>query len=98
MAKHFISNGVELVPCTPEEDAEIDARIAASEGLLLETQWRSVRSERDALLTASDWVITKALETSTSVPQDWADYRQALRDLPQNTSDPFNVAWPSKPS
>jgi len=24
-------------------------------------------------------------------------YRQALRDLPANTSDPSNLSWPNKP-
>jgi len=24
-------------------------------------------------------------------------YRQALRDLPSNTTDPFNVTWPINP-
>lgn len=98
MAKHFISNGVELISCTPEEDAEIDARIAVAPAALLTLQWNMVRTDRDALLTASDWVITKSLETGVSVPQEWANYRQALRDLPQNTLDPSNVAWPTKPS
>ena len=29
---------------------------------------------------------------------DWKTYRQALRDLPSNTTDPFNPTWPTKPS
>ena len=28
----------------------------------------------------------------------WKTYRQALRDLPSNTSDPANPTWPTKPS
>jgi len=27
----------------------------------------------------------------------WMDYRQALRDLPANTTDPANPDWPVKP-
>lgn len=27
----------------------------------------------------------------------WREYRQALRDLPINTTDPFNPEWPNKP-
>ena len=28
---------------------------------------------------------------------DWAKYRQALRDIPQQEGFPFDVAWPKKP-
>lgn len=28
---------------------------------------------------------------------DWARYRQALRDVPQQSGFPFNVEWPTKP-
>jgi len=28
----------------------------------------------------------------------WLAYRQALRDLPAVTSDPFNPTWPEAPS
>ena len=28
----------------------------------------------------------------------WKTYRQQLRDLPANTSDPTNPTWPTKPS
>jgi len=52
------------------------------------------RSQRDALLSQSDW---------TQVPdapvdqQAWADYRQALRDLPQQAGFPTEITWPVKP-
>jgi hypothetical protein len=29
--------------------------------------------------------------------QAWADYRQALLDVPQQSGFPHNVTWPSKP-
>jgi len=52
------------------------------------------RSQRDALLSQSDW---------TQVPdapvdqQAWAEYRQALRDLPQQAGFPTEITWPVKP-
>ena len=57
-----------------------------------------LREERNKKLAATDWVVTKAFETGSSVPESWKTYRQALRDLPANTSDPSNPTWPSKPS
>lgn len=28
---------------------------------------------------------------------DWAEYRQALRDLPEQAGFPFNITWPETP-
>lgn len=65
--------------------AEIDERLA--------TQWSEVRSQRNAILQATDW---------TQLPDSPADkaayevYRQQLRDVTQQP-DPFNITWPVKP-
>lgn len=32
-------------------------------------------------LAKTDWIVTRALESGQPVPQEWIDYRQALRDL-----------------
>lgn len=57
----------------------------------------SVRTERDAFLNATDWVVTKSFEAGESVPSEWQAYRQALRDVPSQAGFPFNVTWPVKP-
>lgn len=54
-----------------------------------------VREERDALLVGSDW--TQAKDVPDSVSAAWANYRQALRDVPQQAGFPTNVTWPQKP-
>jgi uncharacterized protein YbjT (DUF2867 family) len=62
---------------------------------LLDIQADEARTQRDALLSQSDW---------TQVPdapvdqQAWADYRQALRDLPEQEGFPQEVVWPNPPS
>lgn len=62
-----------------------------------------VRKKRDALLAASDWVVTKAVEQNAvdglgiQVPMVWIDYRQALRDIPQQAGFPHSVTWPQEP-
>jgi len=53
-----------------------------------------VRLKRNALLASSDW--TQAPDAPVD-REAWAAYRQALRDLPANTTDPRNVAWPEEP-
>ena len=60
-------------------------------------KWKRVRSQRDHLLSQTDWVVVKAKETGTNIPTNWKTYRQALRDVPDQT-DPDNITWPTKPS
>ena len=65
------------------------------------------RAERDKRLASCDWVVTKALESGTSVASDWVTYRTALRDITTHANWP-NLAspdmdgnggdWPVEPS
>ena len=61
-------------------------------------KWRVVRNERDRRLSACDWIVTKSAETGVAVPTAWATYRQALRDVPANNTDPTDIAWPTPPA
>ena len=53
-----------------------------------------LRLQRNELLTETDWMAN----SDVTMTDDWKKYRQALRDLPANTSDPDNPTWPTKPS
>ena len=57
-----------------------------------------VRFERNTTLLASDWVVVKHNELGTPIPQKWLDYRQALRDITEQSGFPDNVEWPTAPS
>jgi len=60
----------------------------------------NVRSERDRLLIQMDRVISNPLRwnaMSEALQQQYAKYRQALLDVPQQTGFPENVAWPEPP-
>ena len=74
------------------QDDTRDARILAE-------KWADIRSERNRLLTESDWVVVKAKEEhpNASIPSDWVDYRTELRDITKQ-SDPDDITWPTKPS
>lgn len=73
-----------VTPLTAEE--------AAAKG---EEQGRIVRAERDRLLERTDW--TQTADASQATKDKWAPYRQALRDVPQQSGFPFNVNWPQTP-
>jgi len=55
------------------------------------------RSQRDSLLTASDWVTVRAMDTGNPVPTEWQTYRQALRDITGQPGFPETIDWPENP-
>ena len=73
---------------TPEELASVEAE-------LVQTAFETLRHQRNARLAESDWTVLGDSPTPTAA---WKTYRQALRDLPANTTDPFNPVWPTPPS
>jgi len=54
-----------------------------------------VRTERNSLLAASDWTQVADAPVDQAA---WAAYRQALREVPEQTGFPENVIWPTKPN
>lgn len=54
---------------------------------------KAIRSERNRRLAECDWWANSDLTMS----DQQTAYRQALRDLPANTSDPANPSWPTRP-
>ncbi len=68
---------------------------------------RLLRKERNQLLSETDWMVTRSIETGVAMSNDWKTYRQALRDLPASSSpsldeyynlDLTSVTWPTEPS
>lgn len=53
-----------------------------------------LRNKRNVLLSASDWTQVSDAPVDKAA---WAEYRQTLRDLPENTTDPENPVWPTPP-
>lgn len=79
---------VEIKPLSQEQ---LDERRAAEAA--------SVRQERDRLLSDTDWVVVKSMETGAPVPAEWGVYRQALRDITNHVNFPHLAEedWPVKP-
>ena len=56
------------------------------------------RGERTGRITGTDWTQLPDAPLTDAKKAEWVTYRQALRDLPANTSDPANPTYPTKPS
>ena len=59
-----------------------------------EGQADAIRSERNAKLSATDW--TQVADAPVD-KEAWAAYRQALRDVPDQSGFPWAVEWPVQP-
>ena len=85
-----------IVKCKDKIDEVSEATIEELEAFKLEMDIRDVRGNRNRLLAESDW--TQNRDVVLSNDAEWKTYRQALRDLPANTTDWTNPPWPTKPS
>lgn len=79
-------NNVDPIPTFAEVETEVQR-------LTVELNWSSLRQQRNNLIAETDYL---ALSDAT-MTDDIKTYRQALRDLPANTTDPANPVWPTKP-
>ena len=91
---HHVVNGV-VVPLTAKEHVEFYARLAAHEAARPAQALTYLREQRTARLAASDW--TQLPDAPTANAAAWKVYRQALRDLPQQTVYPNAPQWPTAP-
>lgn len=55
--------------------------------------WQDLRIKRTRLLAETDYLAL----SDVTLSDEMRTYRQALRDLPANTTDPANPVWPTKP-
>ena len=62
-----------------------------------EQQEMQIRAQRNSLLTLCDWTQLPDAPLTAEQKQEWAEYRQALRDVPEQTGFPDAVIWPSTP-
>lgn len=58
-------------------------------------EWENFRAIRNRLLQQTDW--TQLPDVPEGIRLAYLPYRKALRDLPENTTDPAGPAWPGAP-
>jgi len=60
-----------------------------------DVSWAEIRMSRNSALKVSDWRAVK----DRVLPTAWKEYRQALRDLPQDHAESNDAAdnWPVMP-
>ena len=67
-----------------------------NEANTIEDNKKSIRSQRNTLLSQTDWALTSDTPLTEEQKTEATTYRQALRDLPAQEGFP-DVAFPTKP-
>ena len=71
-----------------------------------ENKWNEVRAERDRRIAAIEWRVNRyrdqvdngeIAEDDAIKYQEILAYVQALRDVPENNTDPDSISWPVAP-
>lgn len=99
----YLENGV-LHPMGPRPDTNhifnytikqwVDAR---SEQQKLDDATHLALTRRSSELAASDWTQIPNNPLSPALQQQWATYRQALRDITEQPGYPLTIDWPTPP-
>jgi hypothetical protein len=72
-----------------EDQSKVQARTQAA--------WTALRTQRNRLLQQSDWTALSDAHLSQDKKDAWFAYRQALRELPDETTNPLEAEWPTSP-
>ena len=92
--KRSINIATGEVTVTPLSAEEIAEREAYERDVQPGVDLELLREERNRRLAETDYLAL----SDVTLSDDMRTYRQALRDLPANTSDAANPTWPVKPS
>lgn len=93
---------LESVNIRIEADKVVETRIyryKTNEEIAKELEGKKalVRRDRNARLTACDWTQLDDTPLDNVQKVAWANYRQALRDVPSQPGFPNDVVWPVAP-
>jgi hypothetical protein len=89
--RYKLVNG-EYIELTAEEIKVLDDMRAKAD-----LNFNHIRGERNALLSATDWTQIADATLGDHTVEEWATYRQELRDLPAGFSKVSEVVFPDDP-
>lgn len=78
---------LESIPTAPSPTLPTTQELAAA-----------AREKRTGMLYLCDWTQLPDVALTSAQKASWATYRQALRDVPQQTNFPTEINWPNEPT
>ena len=82
----------------PFDGAGTDLPAPVLAAAILAQAWDLIRAERDRRIAATDYTQMPDAPLTAEQRQAFAEYRQALRDIPQDHDSPDAVVWPDLPA
>jgi len=62
-----------------------------------EEKWQIIKNIRNKMLSSSDWTQMPDAALTLTEKSAWQNYRQALRDMPQDFANPDDAIFPEQP-
>lgn len=60
-------------------------------------KWNNIKSNRNGLLAQSDWTQLPDVNLTPEIVQAMKEYRQKLRDITKDFTNPDEVVFPTNP-
>ena len=98
----FYTRWVHTTPESPDNVAPKDADVGGIAIYLTDAEYDTVlaasaRQKRDRLIAATDYLVTPDYPIEPDRLAKVKIYRQALRDIPEQSGFPRTITWPDKP-
>ena len=94
----YVDNGQLInIPVRPSNQHEFNY-LTKSWVINIELLKEVVIAQRSNLLLKSDWTQLPNSPLTQQQQEQWATYRQALRDITTQSGYPTNIIWPTKPT
>ena len=89
--RYKVVNG-EYIELTAGEIKELEDRAAEAD-----LDFSMVSADRNSMLSVCDWTQLADATLGAHTAEEWATYRQELRDLPGGFTKVSEVVWPDDP-
>ena len=98
----FFTRWVHTTPESPDNVGDKSGGIGSIAIVLTDAEYDTVlaasaRQKRDRLIAATDYLVTPDYPIGDDRLVKIETYRQALRDIPEQSGFPRNITWPEKP-
>ena len=98
----FFTRWVHTTPESPDNVGDKSSGIGSIAIVLTDAEYDTVlaasaRQKRDRLIAATDYLVTPDYPIEPDRLAKVKIYRQALRDIPEQSGFPRSITWPDKP-
>ena len=98
----FYTRWVHTTPESPDNVGDKSGDIGSIAIVLTDAEYDTVlatsaRQKRDRLIAATDYLVTQDYPIEPDRLAKIKIYRQALRDIPEQSGFPRSITWPDKP-